>query len=282
MKTKDVLRILEKQKGLRGGLISILQGIQSRYGYLPYEALKIVSEKTGESLVDIYGIATFYKFFSLKPKGKHLISVCMGTACHVRGSQMVVEEFKRQLKINTGETTPDNEFTLEAVNCLGACALGPIVVVDGHYFSNVNAAKVCKIIKNTSKGLDVIDIENDPSIFPVENSCLHCNHSLMDPEYFIDGYPSIRVTVSYEREHGWFRLSCLWGSFNIASENKIPLETIMNFFCPHCHAELISTSKCADCSAPMVPMIARRGGMVQICSRRGCKNHILDLSGIIL
>ena len=136
MNPEPILRIIENHtKGNQTGLISILEDIQADYSYLPEEALRIVSEKTGRSLVDIYGVATFYKAFSLKPRGKHLISACLGTACHVRGGQAVASEFQRQLGIKPGETTSDNLITLETVNCLGACALGPIVVVDGHYFS---------------------------------------------------------------------------------------------------------------------------------------------------
>ena len=131
MKT-EVAGILDRHEGDRGGLISILEDIQARYSYLPAEALKTVADATGRSLVDIYAVATFYKSFSLKPRGKHVCTVCTGTACHVRGAPTVAQEFERQLGINAGETTPDKEFTLETVNCLGACAAGPIVVVDGH------------------------------------------------------------------------------------------------------------------------------------------------------
>jgi NADH-quinone oxidoreductase subunit E len=104
-------------------------------------------------MVDIYGVARFYRSFSLKPRGKHLICACLGTACHVRGAPSVVEEFERQLNIKAGQTTADKEFTLETVNCLGACALGPIVVVDNHYFSNVDMAKVKHILEKVRVGL---------------------------------------------------------------------------------------------------------------------------------
>ena len=114
------------------GLIAILEQIQAKYGYLPESKLKEVSETTGKSMVDIYGVATFYRAFSLKPRGKHLVSVCQGTACHVRNSTAVADEFCKKLDVKPGNTTNDKEFTLETVNCLGACALGPIVVVDGH------------------------------------------------------------------------------------------------------------------------------------------------------
>ncbi|MBM4339302.1 MAG: NAD(P)H-dependent oxidoreductase subunit E [Deltaproteobacteria bacterium] len=270
-------------RGEKAGIIGILEDIQSQYSYLPEEALKIVAEKTGRSLVDIYGVATFYKAFSLKPRGKHLISVCLGTACHVRGGQRIAEEFERQLKIKTGETTNDSEITLETVNCLGACALGPIVTVDGHYFSNVNSPKVKEIIQKTKTGLDRVDIKTDERIFPIEVACPRCNHSLMDHHYYIDGYPSIKVTVSFEHKHGWVRLSCLYGSFSVDQEYEVPMDSVVNFFCPHCHAELIGASECITCGAPMVPMLVRgEGGMIQICSRRGCKGHMLDLTSVNL
>lgn len=280
MKSDDILNILANHNGGREELIPVLQDIQAKYGYLPEDSLKIVAEETCRSLVDIYGVATFYKSFYLKPRGKHLISVCLGTACHVRGAQSISEEFQQQLGIRAEETTLDKQFTLETVNCLGACALGPIVVVDGHYFSNVNKTKVNQIIEKAREGLDKVDIKTDERIFPVEVNCPRCNHSLMDPHHLIDGYPSIRVTVSFGNEHGWLRLSSLYGSYTIESEHKIPIGTIIHNFCPHCHAELVSASNCTKCDAPMFPMAVRGGAMVQICSRRGCKTHMLDLNGV--
>jgi len=279
MNLQTVLKILETHCGERGELIAILEEIQAKYSYLPEAALRIVAEKTGRSLVDIYGVATFYKSFSLKPRGKHLISVCLGTACHVRGGLSIAEAFQRHLGIKAGETTPDKEITLETVNCLGACALGPIVVVDGYYFSNVTFQKVKDIIHRARVGLDRVDITTDERIFPVEVSCPRCNHSLMDKHHYIDGYPSISVTVSFNFLHGWLRLSCLYGSFSVDSEYKVPMDATVNFFCPHCHEELTSSSPCPNCGAPMVPLHVRGGGSVQICSRRGCKGHMLDLSG---
>lgn len=155
--SKDILKILEKHNEDRGALIAILEEIQAEYGYLPQEALRTVADRTGRSLVDVYGVATFYRSFSLQPRGKHLISVCLGTACHVRGAPMVIEEFERQLGIRADETTPDREFTLETVNCLGACALGPIVVVDGDYFRNVNTRTVRQILEKARARLDRIE-----------------------------------------------------------------------------------------------------------------------------
>ncbi len=278
MKT-EVLGILDRHEGDRGGLISILEDIQAKYSYLPAEALKLVAEGTRRSLVDVYGVASFYKSFSLKPRGKHLCSVCMGTACHVRGAPAIAKEFTRQLEVAPGETTPDKEFTLETVNCLGACALGPVAVVDGHYFSNVRSSRVKQIIADTHAGLDDAEKRADLRDFILTVSCSRCNHSLMDPDHLIDGSPAIRVTASFERKHGWLRLSSLYGSFTVESEYPIRTDTVLDLFCPHCHTELKGASSCPLCSAPMVSMIVRAGGIVQICSRRGCKGHMLDLNG---
>jgi NADH-quinone oxidoreductase subunit E len=278
-KRETVVAIIDKHLSTGGGLIFILEDIQGRFGYLPAEALRIVSARTGRSLVDIYGVATFYRSFSLKPRGKHLCSVCVGTACHVRGAPKVAGAVERRLGVRPGETTSDREFTLETVNCLGACALGSIMVIDGRYFTNVNAANVGQALDRARAGFDNIAIQADQRIFPVEVSCPRCNHTLMDPNHPIDGYPSIRVTMSFGREHGWLRLSSLYGDFNVESEYEIPMDMLINFFCPHCHAELLGAASCPECGTPMVPMIVRNGGVIQICSRRGCHGHMLDLNG---
>jgi NADH:ubiquinone oxidoreductase subunit E len=272
----------KKSDTRHGGLIAVLEEIQAKYGYLPEDQLRAVAEQTGRSLVDIYGVATFYRAFSLTPRGRHLVSACLGTACHVRGGQAVARELEKQLGIKAGETTPDREFTLETVNCLGACAIGPVVVVDGHYFPKVRPSLVKEIVDKTVAGLDKVEIETDQRIFPVEVGCARCNHSLTDTRHLVDNHPSIRVTVSFANKHGWLRLSSLYGSYSVESEYEIPFETVVNMFCPHCHAELIGGAMCGECGAPMVPMIVRGGGVVQICARRGCRGHILDLGGTAL
>ncbi len=281
--TRDTVETLtDKPREDRRGLIALLEQVQAKYGYLPEEKLREIAKGSGRSLVDVYGVATFYKAFSLKPRGRHLVSVCLGTACHVQGGPAVAETFERELRIRSGETTPDRDFSLETVNCLGACALGPVAVVDGHYFSKVRTSGVKEIIGRTRAGLDAIEVETDQRVFPVEVSCARCNHSLMDPQHVIDGRPSIRVTVSFGNKHGWLTLSSLYGSYKVASEYEIPIDEIVHMFCPHCHAELIGGGRCSDCGAPMVPMIVRGGGVVQICSRRGCRGHMLDLGGVPL
>jgi len=190
---------------------------------------------------------------------------------------MVVEELERQLGIKVGQTTIDNEFTLETVNCLGACALGPVVVIDGHYFSKVRKSKVAQLLDNAIKGFDKLQTGQDDRIFPIEASCPHCNHSFKDKTFHIDGYPSIRLTVSLDSMTGDLRLSSVYGSYNFSAEFDIPAGAVVNFLCPHCSSRLHSESGCSTCGAPMVPMLVNGGGILQICSRCGCRNHMLDL-----
>lgn len=142
-------------------LISALQDIQERYNYLPEEALREVSKKLEIALSDLYGIVTFYGAFRLKPCGRHLVHVCLGTACHVRGGKRVLEKFEKELNIKAGETTIDNEFTVETVNCLGACALGPVVVVNGKYHGNMTSPKVNSLLKNYRDRKEGIGSEKD-------------------------------------------------------------------------------------------------------------------------
>lgn len=258
-------------------LISVLQEVQKYYNYLPENAMKIISEKLDMPLRDIYGVASFYKSFSFEPKGKHILTTCLGTACHVRGGQKVADAINKELEINTGETTKDLMFTHETAMCLGCCAIGPIVVADGEYYSNIRPDSVKKIISEIRSGSDRVNIEKDKRIFPIEVSCPRCNHSLMKPEHLIDNQPCIHVTASFKRKHGWFRLSSLYGSFNIESENDIPLDAEMNFFCPHCHEDLVGSSECPECGVKMILMIVSSGGTIQICPIRGCKGHLLDI-----
>ncbi len=161
---QEVLAIVEKHDARCGGVIAILEEVQEVYGYLPEDALRIVAKAANRSLVDVYGVATFYKSFSLQPRGKHHVCACLGTACHVRGAPLVVEELERQLDIEAGETTPDGEFTLETMSCLGACALGPIVVTDGVYHSKVNGAAVKKILQSTATKTEAEKEEVEPMV----------------------------------------------------------------------------------------------------------------------
>lgn len=128
-------------------LIGLLQDIQAEFNYLPQDVLVKVSQKLEIPLTQVFGVATFFKAFTLKPRGRHLVTVCLGTACHVRAGHRLVEKIERDYRIKPGETTEDEKFTLETVNCLGCCALGPVVVVDGKYQSQVTADKLDRILK---------------------------------------------------------------------------------------------------------------------------------------
>ena len=142
--------IIKKYNERKEFLICILQDIQVRYGYLPKQALSRVADKLDIPLMQIYSVATFFKAFTLRPKGGHTIHVCLGTACHVRGAERVLGKIKRDLGIDVDETTKDMNFTLKTVNCLGACALGPIVEIDGKYHGHMNTNKVESVLKKFS------------------------------------------------------------------------------------------------------------------------------------
>jgi NADH-quinone oxidoreductase subunit E len=147
VQTDRVNAFIRKHKNEKKALIAILQDVQAEYNYLPREALQQVSRSVGVPLIDVIGVATFYRAFSLKPRGKHVVTVCMGTACHVRGGPKILEEFERRLGVASGDTTEDGKFTLETVACLGCCAIGPVVVVDGDYHAQTSIRKVEVIIK---------------------------------------------------------------------------------------------------------------------------------------
>jgi NADH-quinone oxidoreductase subunit E len=154
---EKVTEIVKRYSGNRDSLISILQDLQSEYHYLQEGDLRAVATQLGLPLVQVYGVATFFKAFSLKPRGRHMVSVCLGTACHVRGASALLDELVRQLGIEPGDTTEDMQFSLEEVHCLGACALGPIMVVDGEYHGQMRPGKVKKVLGNTreSQGIEV-------------------------------------------------------------------------------------------------------------------------------
>jgi len=274
----NISNFVESTITTNGGLlIGVLEDIQKHFNYLPEDALREVSQQMNTPLRDVYGVATFYKAFSLEPRGEHLVSVCMGTACHVRNAPAIAEEFERQLKIKAGETSSDKLFSFETVNCLGACALGPIVVIDGKYYSNVKTTQVKNIIKETKEGKKAVSVKDDKCVIPITVSCPQCNHSLMDESYLMDDFPSIKLTISYGKHHGWVRISSVYGSYKNEFEHERPLGTVANYFCPHCHAELIGGSPCPECSTTMVPLIVQGGGIVQICPLRGCQGHKLDV-----
>jgi NADH-quinone oxidoreductase subunit E len=135
------------KNGTGASLISVLEEIQAQYHYLPREAIILVSEWLGVPLSQVYSVATFYHSFSLIPRGKHKICVCTGTACHVRGAVQVLDRLESSLGVGPGGTTRDRQFTLETVNCLGCCALGPVVVLDDEYEGQMTTRKVDKLLK---------------------------------------------------------------------------------------------------------------------------------------
>jgi len=145
---EKVESILGNYQRDKGWLVSILQDVQAEYNYLPREAVMQISQGLDVPLSQVYSVATFFKAFSLKPRGRHLINVCLGTACHVRGAVRILEGIERELGINSGETTEGLKYTLETVNCVGACALGPIVIVDGEYSSQMRADKVNSLLSS--------------------------------------------------------------------------------------------------------------------------------------
>jgi NADH-quinone oxidoreductase subunit E len=147
----NIKSLVLKYNCQKNALIAILQDIQAEYNYLPRKALLILSQELKVPLVDIFSVATFYSAFSLEPRGEHTVTVCMGTACHVRGGPKILEEFERNLGIETGHTTKDRQFSLETVACLGCCAIGPVVVIDDDYHAQTTIRKVKTILKKYQK-----------------------------------------------------------------------------------------------------------------------------------
>jgi len=148
---KEINKVLESYPKEKRHSLAILQDLQHKFGYIPKEALEAASAYLGLKISALYSMATFYRALSLKPKGKHTIKVCDGTACHLRGSPVLLDALVRTLKIRPGETGPDGLFSLETVNCLGACAIAPVMVVDGQYHSKVKPDELPAIL-NSYKG----------------------------------------------------------------------------------------------------------------------------------
>jgi NADH-quinone oxidoreductase subunit E len=147
MVTQEVSRILQRYGNDPSDIIAILQDVQHTYRYLPKDVMETLAAKLDIPLSRIYHLATFFRAFSLDPRGRHELQVCMGTACHVRGSPRILEALERGLKIRAGQTTPDLQYTLETVNCVGACALGPVVVVDGQSKGKLNPQRAERLLK---------------------------------------------------------------------------------------------------------------------------------------
>ena len=146
--TEKIDEILASRSDEPRFLVEVLLDIQQAEGYIPQEAMSAVSDRLRVPLIEVYRVANFYKAFCLEPRGKHVITVCMGTACHVRGAHRMLDEVAGQLGIQPGETTEDQLFTVESVNCLGACALGPVVVLDGVYHDHMTPGKLRKLVQS--------------------------------------------------------------------------------------------------------------------------------------
>jgi len=151
MGTINVDRIIDRHGRDRSSLIAILQDVQEENNWICEDHLRQVARELGLPITQVYGVATFYRALSLKPRGKSIIKVCVGTACHVRGSGLIVDEIGRQLDIGPGETTQDMSYTLEVVNCVGACGMAPVVIVDDTYHPGVKPHRAKKLIKTRAK-----------------------------------------------------------------------------------------------------------------------------------
>ena len=143
---KQIREICDRYREERTPLMMILSDIQNEYGYIPLEVQEIVSEETGIPVAEIYGVVTFYSFFSLKPKGKYVIGCCLGTACYVKGAQQVIDKFSERLGIGPGETTEDGLFTIDALRCIGACGIAPAVSINGKVYPKMSVSQVDEVI----------------------------------------------------------------------------------------------------------------------------------------
>jgi NADP-reducing hydrogenase subunit HndA len=146
---KDVCNNFENKEG---ELINVLHGVQGKLGYLPAEVQEVVAQELSMSVAKVYGVVTFYSFFTMIPKGLYPVSICMGTACYVRGAEQVLNEFRRQLKVEVGQTTPDGKFSLSCLRCVGACGLAPVVMVGEKVYGRVSPQQVKQIIAEYHEG----------------------------------------------------------------------------------------------------------------------------------
>jgi NADH-quinone oxidoreductase subunit E len=147
MKSAQLEKILKRYDNQSSSVLAVLQDIQTSENYLPRKTLEEVAQKLEIPFAQIYHLATFYRAFSLTPRGRHQVTVCTGTACHVKGAASILNTLERELKVQPGETTEDKEYTLETVNCLGSCALAPLVVIDGHYHGRMLGSAVLSLLK---------------------------------------------------------------------------------------------------------------------------------------
>jgi NADH-quinone oxidoreductase subunit E/NADP-reducing hydrogenase subunit HndA len=149
---KEILNIINKRKNMETPLMMILSDIQNKYGYIDLEVQQIVADELNIPVSEVYGVVTFYSYFSLQPKGKYVIGICMGTACYVKGSQSLLDAFCNRLGIKEGQTTEDGLFTIDVLRCIGACGLAPVVSVNGKIYPHVSIKDVDKIIDECKKG----------------------------------------------------------------------------------------------------------------------------------
>ena len=144
---KQINEICDRYVQEKTPLMMILSAVQEEYGYIPLEVQELISERTGISVAEIYGVVTFYSFFSLEPKGKYVIGCCLGTACYVKGSQQIIDKFAEVLDIKPGGTTPDGMFTLDALRCIGACGIAPAVTINGKVYPKMTVDKVAGVVQ---------------------------------------------------------------------------------------------------------------------------------------
>lgn len=139
--------LIKEHEGNRDSLIPVMQGAQEIFGYLPKDVQILIAQGLGIKLSDVYGVATFYSQFTLEPQGEYVISVCLGTACYVKGSQKILDELSKELKVQEGKTTPDGKFTLNATRCLGACGLAPVMMINDEVYGRLTPDMISGIIK---------------------------------------------------------------------------------------------------------------------------------------
>lgn len=144
---EKIKKVIEEYKTVKGGLIPVLHQIQNTYGYLPEDVLKLVSQELNIPMAEIFGVASFYSYFSLEPKGEHIIRVCLGTACYVKGAQALIDKISKELNVEVGKTTEDGKFTLEATRCLGACGLAPVMVIGEKVYGRLTPDDIPAILK---------------------------------------------------------------------------------------------------------------------------------------
>ena len=150
-KRSELLSFIEQQKKKKGPLMPVMQKAQDIYGALTIDVQEVIAEELGIPMSDVYGVATFYSQFALEPKGEHVVSVCMGTACYVKNVEKILDKLSEELDIKPGETTPDGKFTLEPTRCLGCCGLAPVIMIDDQVYGRLTPSDVPGIVDEYRK-----------------------------------------------------------------------------------------------------------------------------------